>query len=192
MDFGRPDVRHEVLGQVARPRLATLTLALAACGAPRASSSTATVTIPPEGDLAAGGQVSASPLDAGSATKDGERERAAPAITWETDEREARARALRRGLPLLIYVRAEWSAAALSMERTVWTDPRLARATRGLVALEIDVTSAEGDAELYAQRYAVTQIPSTLVFDANGKLVATVPGAATASALLEAIARAGE
>jgi thiol:disulfide interchange protein len=184
-------VRHEVLSEVARLRLTALTLVLSACTTPSASRSAATVTIPPEGDAEARGGVAI--VEAGSSRAGDEPARKTTGeIAWETDEREARTRALRRGVPLLIYMRAAWAAAAVSMERAVWTDPRLARATRGLVALELDVTSAEGDAELYAQRYAVTQIPSTLVFDASGKHVATVPGAATAEALLEAIARADD
>jgi hypothetical protein len=114
---------------------------------------------------------------------------AAPAaIAWEADERDARERARRRGLPRIIYIRADWSATALEMERKAWSDPRVADAARRFVALKLDVSSAEGDAE----RYGVERIPSTLVLDADGRTIAVLGGAAPADALLAAMRRAVE
>jgi thiol:disulfide interchange protein len=102
--------------------------------------------------------------------------RAAVSIVWEQSEPAARDRARRAGLPLLVWVRAEWAAAALMMERKVWTDPRVAEAARPFVALRLDVTDAEGDAERYAERYEVTGLPATILFDAHGRRVAALVG----------------
>lgn len=104
-------------------------------------------------------------------------------IAWVTSERDAREQARRRGVPLLVYVRADWAAACLSLERSAWTDPRVAGEVRRFVALRLDVTEAEGDAELYAQRYGVKGVPETLVLDLAGRTAARGSGAMSAEAL---------
>ena len=112
------------------------------------------------------------------------------AIAWEASERDARERARRSGLPLIVYARAEWSAGSLEMERRAWVDPRVVAAARGFVALRLDLSDAEGDAELYAQRYGLTALPMTLLFDARGRKAAVRAGwvepAALAADLVEA------
>jgi thiol:disulfide interchange protein DsbD len=101
-----------------------------------------------------------------------------------TSERDARDRARRQNLPLLVYVRADWAAACLEMERGAWIDPRVVAASRRFVALRLDVSEAEGDAELYAQRYGVNGIPEILVVDPAGRTVARSAGAPAADALV--------
>jgi thiol:disulfide interchange protein len=118
--------------------------------------------------------------------------RTATVIAWELDERDARERARRRGLPQIVYLRADWSASSLEMERTTWSDPRVGVASRRFIVLKLDVSSAEGDAELYAERYGVERIPSTLVVDTDGRTVAVLGGAVSADALLAAMRRALE
>lgn len=77
---------------------------------------------------------------------------------------------------MLVYLRAEWSAASLALEREIWTDPGVVRAARGFVDLKVDVSSAEGDAELLARFYDARTIPTTVVLDAEGTRVATLVG----------------
>jgi thiol:disulfide interchange protein len=108
----------------------------------------------------------------------------ATAIAWITSERDARDRARRQNLPLLVYVRAAWAAPCLEMERRAWRDPGVVAAASGFVPLQLDVTEAEGNAELYAQRYGVTTIPEILVVDPSGRTVATSRGGASAEALV--------
>lgn len=115
---------------------------------------------------------------------------AAGSIAWRTNEREAREEARRREAPLLVWARADWAAAALSMERSVWTDPRVIRAAAGFVALRLDLTEAEGDAELFAQRYGVDVMPATIVMDAGGRKIAVIRGFADAEALAGALVKA--
>jgi thiol:disulfide interchange protein DsbD len=71
---------------------------------------------------------------------------------------------------------AAWDAAGVTMERKVWTDPRVEAAARPFVALRLDLTDAEGDAERYAERYEVTGLPVTILFDAHGRRTATLVG----------------
>ncbi|WP_170319521.1 thioredoxin family protein [Polyangium spumosum] len=111
---------------------------------------------------------------------------------WETDEPRARARASREGLPLLVHLSADWSAASLMMAREVWSDPRILLQRTPLVALRIDLTdgSASPDAELWAERYGARVVPTTIVFDAEGREVARIDGACTVEDVLAAIGRA--
>jgi len=113
-------------------------------------------------------------------------------IAWETDEPTARQRARREGLPMLVWVRADWATAALEMERKAWSDPRVMAEARRFVALKLDVTAAEGDAELYAERYGVTMMPETVLFDASGRKAGSVRGATGADELLKAMRAASE
>jgi len=113
-------------------------------------------------------------------------------MAWETSEPAARERARRGGRPLLVWVRAEWAVSALEMERTTWSDPRVLEAARPFVALRLDVTSAEGDAERYAERYQVTGMPTTVLIDARGNRVAGLTGYQDAALLAAALRSASE
>jgi thiol:disulfide interchange protein len=106
------------------------------------------------------------------------------AITWVTSERDARDRARKQNLPLLVYVRADWAAACLEMEHSAWLDPRVIDAARRFVPLQLDVSAAEGDAELYAQRYGVSSIPEIIVVDPAGRTVARSAGAPAVDTLV--------
>ena len=164
--------------------LAALSVAGIACGsAPAAGSSLSSasppvIVIPAEErppPVAAAESVAASPQPASPI--------AAP-IAWVISEDTARDRSRRHNLPLLVYVRADWAAACLEMERRTWLDPRVAAAARPFVALRLDVTEAEGNAELYAQRYGVSGVPEILVVDPRGRTVARTVGAPSTEALV--------
>jgi thiol:disulfide interchange protein len=110
------------------------------------------------------------------------------AIAWMTSERDARDRARQQNLPLLVYVRASWAAPCIAMERDAWIDPRVVEATRRFVPLQLDVTEADENAELYAQRYGVDRMPEILVVDPAGRTLAT-SGARTSADSLAAFLR---
>jgi thiol:disulfide interchange protein len=106
-------------------------------------------------------------------------------MAWITSEQDARDRARKQSLPLLVYVRADWAVACLEMERRTWLDPRVAAAARPFVALRLDVTEAEGNAELYAQRYGVSGVPEILVVDPTGRTVARSVGSSSIDELVK-------
>lgn len=81
--------------------------------------------------------------------------------------RDARTRAKKEQLPLVVYVRADWSAGALEMDRNVWSDPRILMGPHAVVPLRIDVTN-ETDAELLAEEFRVQALPTTIFFDVDG------------------------
>jgi thiol:disulfide interchange protein len=78
------------------------------------------------------------------------------------------------------------------MDRAVWPDARVARAASRFVALRLDLTDAEGDAEGYAQRYDVPGVPTTIVIDADGHVVDRVVGSASVDRVLAALRKAEE
>jgi thiol:disulfide interchange protein len=172
-------VRDEVL----RGQVALVAMFVGGCGGPSAPQP-ATVDLATAGSAAV--LVAPSPPRPVASAKSAE----AGPIQWITNEREARERARRQGLPLLVWVRADWAATALQMERTTWADPRVARAAGGFVALRLDLTDTEGDGELLAQRYGVDTMPATIVFDPSGRQIAIVRGFADADALVAALSRA--
>lgn len=157
-----------------------------ACSAPPRAEAVPTVVLP----------APVTPPSEPSSAADAARERKPrprqEALIWETSEPEARDKARRYGLPMIVYLRADWAAASLHMEREVWSDPRVLREGRAFVALKIDVTNVEGDAELYAQRYDAPAVPATVVLDAHGERVALLPGAVSADAVLDAMRKAVE
>jgi thiol:disulfide interchange protein len=113
-------------------------------------------------------------------------------IAWIDSEPEARGRARRAGRPMLVWVRADWDAATLEMERRVWTDPAVIAKVRPFVPLRLDLTETEGNAELYAQHFDVQGLPTTIVLDAAGRRVAAIVGYRDAATVLEALRAAEE
>lgn len=106
--------------------------------------------------------------------------------TWETDVRDARMRAKKDQLPLVVYLRADWSAAALEMDRNVWSDPRILIGPHLVVPVRIDVTDGP-DAELWAEEFRVQALPATIFFDAEGRETMRFEGARSAEEVLAAL-----
>ena len=138
MRSGRPHVRDEVLrGRQVAERLASRVLvAFAMMGA---ASCGARASQPPAPIVAVPSSPDAPPEPEVPSTEASAKPRSVPrAMTWEPSEPEARARAKRDSLPLLVYLRADWAAASLRQERELWTDPRVTEAARRFVAIRID------------------------------------------------------
>lgn len=110
------------------------------------------------------------------------------AIPWETSEERARARARQRDLPLVVFLFAEWATPAAQMDRVTWADPRILERAASFVALRLDVSDADANAQAAADRFDLGMMPSTLIFDATGTEVARLQGFATADDVLEVLA----
>jgi thiol:disulfide interchange protein len=109
-------------------------------------------------------------------------------IHWETSELDARARAKAAHLPLIVYLRADWSAASLRQERAIWTDARVLEATRRFVLLRIDLSDVEGGGDAYLAKYGVLVVPTTIVYDSEGRRIASLEGEVDAAPLVQALA----
>lgn len=112
-------------------------------------------------------------------------------LEWETDDRAARERAKRQGLPLLLVLGADWSGASLEMRRVVFSDPRLLFRPTPIVACWLDMTNEDDpNVELLAARYAVRAVPTIIVFDADGHEIARTSGYASVDEVLAALRKA--
>lgn len=111
------------------------------------------------------------------------------AIAWQTSELEARHRAKARELPLA-FLFAEWAVPAVRMDRDTWTDPRIVARSRGFVALRLDVSDADANAQAEADHFDSKTMPSTILLDDAGRELGRLEGFASADDVLAALARA--
>jgi len=63
---------------------------------------------------------------------------------------------------------------------------------RGFVAVRMDLTDMDGDAELIAARYAVDAVPSVIIENVDGDRVAQIGGVFGVDELLVAMEKAYE
>lgn len=97
-----------------------------------------------------------------------------PPIAWLIDERIARETARRTARPMFVFARADWSAASLTMDRVVWPDLGVRAAAQPFVALRVDLTADDPDANARLDHLAIVGLPSLIVFDEEGVEVARV------------------
>jgi len=71
--------------------------------------------------------------------------------------------------PLLIVVTAQWDVTSRALEDRMLADPSFVGASRGAIALRIDVTDTEGPNQLIAEELGVTAVPTVLVFAPGGR-----------------------
>lgn len=114
----------------------------------------------------------------------------AGAIAWETSASVARERAKIRGAPLLVFVFAEWATAAVQMERTTWADPRVIRRARPFIALRLDVSAADANAQVSADVHDLRAIPAVVILDELGHEITRIEGHAGPDEVLAAMRRA--
>ena len=65
-------------------------------------------------------------------------------------------------------------------------------AARPFVALRLDVTETEGDAERYAERYEIKGVPTVVLFGAGGRRVEALVGFRDPAELAAALRAAAE
>lgn len=109
------------------------------------------------------------------------------AIAWETSEVQARKRAKARGLPILVFLCAEWATPSVRMDRTTWSDPRVVARARSFVMLRLDVTGADANAQADADRFDLQRMPSTVILDENGREAVRFEGLAGPDEVLAAM-----
>lgn len=131
--------------------------------------------------------VTASPSASAAAT-----DRPGPTrIDWLTSEEDARSRAKARKLPLLVFLFATWAVPAARMERDVWTDPRIVARSSDFVALRLDVTEADANAQAQADHFDLNVMPSTILLDDLGHEIGRLEGFAGPDQVLGLLDRGG-
>lgn len=73
-----------------------------------------------------------------------------------------------RGQPALVYVTADWCESCHRIARTLWPDPAVGAALRGVVRIELDVTRADAAAEAALKRLSAFGPPTLLFFSPDG------------------------
>lgn len=111
------------------------------------------------------------------------------AIAWETSDAAARARAKTRGAPLMVFLYADWAAPALRMDRATWTDAAVIRRARSFIALRLDVSEADANAQVDADRYDLRTMPSIVFLDARGTEITRLEGYAGPEEVLAAMGK---
>jgi len=113
----------------------------------------------------------------------------ASAITWETSEVVARNRAKARKKPLVVFLYAAWATPAVRMDRTTWSDPRIIERAQSFVALRLDVTNADANAQADADRFDLSMMPSTVILDFEGRELTRLDGYSGPDEMLAAMSR---
>lgn len=111
------------------------------------------------------------------------------AIAWQVSEVDARSRAKARRLPLVVFLFATWAVPAVRMDRVTWADPRVLARSLGFVALRLDVSEADANAQAQADHFDLRTMPSTILLDDGGREIARLEGFADADAVLAALDR---
>ena len=84
---------------------------------------------------------------------------------------------------------ADWSAPDARMERETWSDPRVIQRARSFVALRLDVSKADANAQADADRYDVQRVPSVVILDELGHEITRIEGYAHPENVLSAMDR---
>lgn len=161
--------------------LLSLLIAASSCGPP---SRDAVVHV-------AGGAAVPSLVEVTPSAEPGREAPPVPAVMpWETSRSAARARARDRGAPILVFLFAAWSTAAVRMDRTTWTDARVLRRARSFIPLRVDVTEADANAQVSADDLDVEVLPCVLLLDELGHEIARIDGYAGPDEVLAVMGRA--
>lgn len=175
-------MRDEVLGR--RQVSALLACAACACAAPACSPPPKEVVVAVPGNSPSPIVVETTPTVEPTSEP---APKAPGAIAWETSKEAARARSRARDRPLLVFVFAAWSAACVHMDRTTWTDPRVVELARSFVALRLDVTDVDSQAQAEADAFGVSGLPTVLLFDAHGNELTRFESLTSTEVLLAAM-----
>jgi thiol:disulfide interchange protein DsbD len=91
------------------------------------------------------------------------------------------------GRPALVDYYADWCTSCKSLEKEVFSDPKVLRALAGVVLLRADVTASDAPQRALMQRHQVMGPPTVMLFDRQGleRRDARLVGEFTAADLLQ-------
>lgn len=102
---------------------------------------------------------------------------------WVLDPDEAFRRSEATGKPVVVDVFADWCQPCHEMEATTWSDPQVVAALAGFVPLKLD-SDRYGS---FADRYRADTLPTTLVLDAEGRPIVSIPGFVGPASILRSL-----
>jgi thioredoxin 1 len=98
-------------------------------------------------------------------------------IAWAADYPAAVQRTAQSGKPMVLFFTGKWCVPCRIMKRTVWADEEVeAVVNAGFTPLLIDVGEPGSSSEAL-ERYQVHMTPTTIIADADGKVLEQVHGA---------------
>ena len=100
------------------------------------------------------------------------KERAAPsgAISWQRDLRRAAELARADGKLIVADVYTDWCGWCKRMDETIYSDPAVAALSRQHVFVKVNAED-RGEGQRFAQQMGVRGYPTTIVLDAEGKVL---------------------
>jgi len=107
-------------------------------------------------------------------------------ITWHQSLPEALAEAKERNTLVVVDFYAEWCHWCKQLDVTTFTDPQVQAQLQNFSLLRVDTDKQPG----LAQRYGVTGLPTTMVLDAKGTMIARQDGYLPADGYLKLLAQA--
>lgn len=107
---------------------------------------------------------------------------------WLNDPQEAKAKARARGSYILVDLYADWCGWCKVLEKDVFTTERFREFASDYVLLRVDVEDRAEGSRLQAD-YAVSNLPTMLVIDADGIEVGSVAGFFPADAYIARLER---
>jgi thiol:disulfide interchange protein DsbD len=108
-------------------------------------------------------------------------------LAWDPGV-EARARDERR--PLLVYAYADWCMACKELERRVFSDEGVQRASASYLTVKLDLTDADNPAtEQMSRAFSIDTMPSLLLIDESTGARAEIAGFVDAPTLTERMRR---
>jgi thiol:disulfide interchange protein len=95
----------------------------------------------------------------------------APQIAWLTDEEAALAKAQSEGKPVLIDFGARWCEGCKRLDRETFPSTKVRKESQRFVALRIDLSEDDGEAERIRRKYRIGGLPVLLLLDKRGNEV---------------------
>lgn len=81
---------------------------------------------------------------------------------------QALAHAKKQGKPVMLDFYADWCTSCISLEHTVFSDPKIAEVLTQVVLLKADVTEYNGDTKAMMNQWKVYGPPALIFFDSHG------------------------
>ena len=100
-------------------------------------------------------------------------------VPWHKSYEQARDESQSSGKAMLVYFTADWCPPCVEMSRFVFSRQQVADAiVSRYVPVKMDLTnpSPEGEAERLAEDHTVNYIPTIMVMDADGRVLARTSG----------------
>jgi thioredoxin:protein disulfide reductase len=94
------------------------------------------------------------------------------ALTWESSEKSATARATAEKRPLLVDFTADWCTACKELSKETFADPRVMQKAlaANFIAVRVDATNDEDpQVDAVKGKYKVVGLPTVVIYDSSGK-----------------------